>query len=71
MSLGGPVPLGSPVSVVIERPGSPAVELQGEVVRVERVPGQAAPAYDVGVRFVKTARPRPAPPPPARPALGR
>jgi hypothetical protein len=36
-----------------------ALDLHGEVVRVERVPGQAKGAYDVGVRFLgprKTAR---------------
>ena len=30
-------------------------DLRGEVVRVERVPGEAEPAFDVGVRFVDPA----------------
>jgi hypothetical protein len=31
------------------------VGLRGEVVRVERVPGETDPAFDVGVRFVDPA----------------
>jgi diguanylate cyclase (GGDEF)-like protein len=46
------VAVGSAVSLVIERPDTEPMDLRGEVVRVERVPGEAKPAYDVGVRFL-------------------
>lgn len=47
------VAVGSAVSLVIERPDTEPMDLRGEVVRVERVPGEAKPAYDVGVRFLE------------------
>jgi diguanylate cyclase (GGDEF)-like protein len=59
VSLRQPVPLGSAVTIVIERRGAPKVDLRGEVVRVERVAGEAA--YDVGVRFVERRRAEPRP----------
>jgi hypothetical protein len=43
------------VSLTIERADAAPVALRGEVVRVERVPGEAEPAFDVGVRFVDPA----------------
>ena len=47
------MPLGSAVSLTIERAGGGTpVGLRGEVVRVERVPGEVEPAFDVGVRFL-------------------
>jgi diguanylate cyclase (GGDEF)-like protein len=53
VSLREAVPLGSAVSLTIERAGGgTAVGLRGEVVRVERVPGEVEPAFDVGVRFL-------------------
>jgi diguanylate cyclase (GGDEF)-like protein len=53
VSLREAVPLGSAVSLTIERAGGGAsVGLRGEVVRVERVPGEVEPAFDVGVRFL-------------------
>jgi hypothetical protein len=53
VSLREPVPLGASVSLTIERPeGGAPFALRGEVMRVERVPGEIEPAYDVGVRFV-------------------
>jgi len=57
VSLRETVALGSAVSLVIERRDEVPVGLHGEVVRVERVPGAAEPAYDVGVRFLETAPP--------------
>jgi hypothetical protein len=45
------VPVGSAVSLVIERAGAPPLDLRGEVVRVQRVRGQAEAGYDVGVCF--------------------
>jgi diguanylate cyclase (GGDEF)-like protein len=51
VSLSGPVPVGSAVSLVIERAGAPPLDLRGEVVRVQRVRGQAEAGYDVGVCF--------------------
>jgi diguanylate cyclase (GGDEF)-like protein len=53
VSLREAVPLGSAVSLTIERAGGGTpVGLRGEVVRVERVPGEVEPAFDVGVRFL-------------------
>jgi diguanylate cyclase (GGDEF)-like protein len=52
VSLRETVPVGSAVSLTIERAGSGPVGLRGEVVRVERVPGEEEPAFDVGVRFL-------------------
>jgi diguanylate cyclase (GGDEF)-like protein len=52
VSLRAPVPIGSAVTVLIERAGARPFDLRGEVVRVERVSGPAEGAYDVGVRFV-------------------
>ena len=52
VSLREAVPLGSAVSLTIERLGSTPVGLRGQVVRVERVPGEIEPAFDVGVRFL-------------------
>ncbi len=54
VSLREPVPLGSAVTIVIDRRGASTVDLRGEVVRVERVSGEAA--YDVGVRFVESRK---------------
>jgi hypothetical protein len=55
VSLREAVPVGSAVSLTIERGGTGAVGLRGEVVRVERVPGEAEAAFDVGVRFLEPA----------------
>jgi len=55
VSLREAVPLGSAVSLTIERTGQTPVGLRGEVVRVERVPGEVEPAFDVGVRFLDPA----------------
>lgn len=52
VSLREAVPLGSAVSLTIERAGGAPFGLRGEVVRVERVPGEIEPAFDVGVRFL-------------------
>jgi diguanylate cyclase (GGDEF)-like protein len=52
VSLREAVPLGSAVSLTIERIGSTPVGLRGQVVRVERVPGEIEPAFDIGVRFL-------------------
>jgi len=52
VSLREAVPLGSAVSLTIERTGGTPVGLRGEVVRVERVPGEIEPAFDIGVRFL-------------------
>jgi diguanylate cyclase (GGDEF)-like protein len=52
VSLRQAVAVGSAVSLTIERTGAVPVGLRGEVVRVERVPGEKEPAYDVGVRFL-------------------
>jgi hypothetical protein len=53
VSLREPVAVGSAVRLQIERADREPFGLRGEVVRVERVPGQVEPAYDVGVRFVE------------------
>jgi diguanylate cyclase (GGDEF)-like protein len=55
VSLREAVPVGSAVSLTIDRADAGPVGLRGEVVRVERVPGEAEPAFDVGVRFVDPA----------------
>jgi hypothetical protein len=55
VSLREAVAVGSAVRLSIDRPGKRAVALRGEVVRVEQVPGEAEPAYDVGVRFLDPA----------------
>jgi diguanylate cyclase (GGDEF)-like protein len=55
VSLREAVPVGSSVSLTIERAEAAPVGLRGEVVRVERVPGEAEPAFDVGVRFLDPA----------------
>ncbi len=52
VSLRETVAVGSAVSLTIERTDAAPVGLRGEVVRVERVPGEADPAFDVGVRFL-------------------
>jgi diguanylate cyclase (GGDEF)-like protein len=52
VSLRETVAVGSAVSLTIERTQSGPVGLRGEVVRVERVPGEEEPAFDVGVRFL-------------------
>jgi len=59
VSLREAVPLGSAVSLTIERLGGTPVGLRGEVVRVERVPGEIEPAFDVGVRFLDPAEAAP------------
>jgi diguanylate cyclase (GGDEF)-like protein len=53
VSLREPVAVGSAVRLQIERADREPFGLRGEVVRVERVPGQVEPAYDVGVRFAE------------------
>ena len=53
VSLREAVAVGSAVRRSIESPDRAPVGLLGEVVRVERVPGGEAAAYDVGVRFVE------------------
>jgi diguanylate cyclase (GGDEF)-like protein len=55
VSLRQAVAVGSAVSLTIERADAAPLGLRGEVVRVERVPGEADPAFDVGVRFVDPA----------------
>jgi two-component system cell cycle response regulator len=55
VSLREAVSVGSAVSLTIERADANPVGLRGEVVRVERVPGEAEPAFDVGVRFLDLA----------------
>jgi two-component system, cell cycle response regulator len=55
VSLREAVPVGSAVSLTIARRDAAPVGLRGEVVRVERVPGEAEPAFDVGVRFLDPA----------------
>jgi two-component system cell cycle response regulator len=55
VSLREAVSVGSSVSLTIERDDAAPVGLRGEVVRVERVPGEAEPAFDVGVRFLDPA----------------
>jgi two-component system cell cycle response regulator len=55
VSLRQAVAVGSAVSLTIERTDAAPVGLHGEVVRVERVPGEAEPAFDIGVRFVDPA----------------
>jgi diguanylate cyclase (GGDEF)-like protein len=52
VSLRREVPMGSTVSLVIEAPDAEPVGLRGEVVHLQRVPGEEEPAFDVGVRFV-------------------
>ena len=52
VSLRETVAIGSAVSLTIERADTAPLGLRGEVVRVERVPGEADPAFDVGVRFL-------------------
>jgi two-component system, cell cycle response regulator len=52
VSLREAVAVGSRVTLTIERTDASPVGLRGEVVRVERVPGEADPAFDVGVRFI-------------------
>ena len=52
VSLREAVPLGSAVSLTIDRVGGTPVGLRGQVVRVERVPGEVEPLFDVGVRFL-------------------
>jgi diguanylate cyclase (GGDEF)-like protein len=59
VSLREAVPLGSAVSLTIERTGGAPFGLRGEVVRVERVPGEVEPAFDVGVRFLDPAEAAP------------
>jgi diguanylate cyclase (GGDEF)-like protein len=55
VSLREAVPVGSAVSLTIARADAAPVGLRGEVVRVERVPGETEPAFDVGVRFLDAA----------------
>jgi diguanylate cyclase (GGDEF)-like protein len=52
VSLREVVAVGSAVRLTIERAAGAPIGLRGEVVQVERVPGEAEPAFDVGVRFV-------------------
>jgi diguanylate cyclase (GGDEF)-like protein len=53
VSLRQEVPMGSTVSLVIESPGGKAVDMRGEVVHLQPVPGAEEPSFDVGVRFVE------------------
>jgi hypothetical protein len=55
VSLHEAVPVGSAVSLTIARADAAPVGMRGEVVRVERVPGEAEPVFDVGVRFLDPA----------------
>ena len=48
------VPVGSQISLLIHSPDASTVGLRGEVIHVERVPGEEEPAFDVGVRFLDT-----------------
>jgi diguanylate cyclase (GGDEF)-like protein len=52
VSLREAVPVGSRVSLAIEVKDAAPLDRHGEVVRVERVPGEAEPLFDVGVRFL-------------------
>jgi diguanylate cyclase (GGDEF)-like protein len=52
VSLHREVPMGSAVRLTIEAPGAEPMEMLGEVVHVQRVPGEEDPTFDVGVRFV-------------------
>jgi diguanylate cyclase (GGDEF)-like protein len=62
VSLREAVAVGSAVWLAIESSERGVVSLRGEVVRVERVPGAAGEAYDVGVRFLEPdVTPRAAP----------
>lgn len=63
VSLREAVAVGSAVSLTIERLDATPVGLRGEVVRVERVPGEAEPAFDVGVRFLDPSEAEPLLPP--------
>jgi 1-acyl-sn-glycerol-3-phosphate acyltransferase len=60
VSLREAVAVGSAVSLVIERTDEEPLDLRGEVMHVERVPGQEEPAFDVGVRFVEPSDVAPA-----------
>ncbi len=48
-SIEGPLAVGAALSLVVELPDGPAIEMSGEVVRVDR--------GNVGVRFVALAQP--------------
>ena len=63
VSLRQEVPMGSTVSLVIESPGAKPVDLRGEVVHLQPVPGAEEPAFDVGVRFLDPADAEAAVPP--------
>ena len=52
LSLRQPLPLGSHVSVTMRPPGAPALELEGEVVRVTPATTSPEGRFDVGVRLV-------------------
>ena len=52
VSLRGAVAVGSAVSLTIQRTDAGPVDLRGEVVHVERVPGEEGSVFDVGVRFL-------------------
>ncbi|HXY39443.1 MAG TPA: diguanylate cyclase, partial [Vicinamibacteria bacterium] len=55
VTLHEPVAVGNSVSVSIERPGSSAFDLRGEVARVDPVgEGGSVPAFDVAVRFSRS-----------------
>jgi Tfp pilus assembly protein PilZ len=57
VSLRQEVPMGSTVSLVIEAPDAEPVGLRGEVVHLQRVPGEEESAFDVGVRFMDSVDP--------------
>jgi diguanylate cyclase (GGDEF)-like protein len=65
VTLRRPVAVGSRVSLHIQAQGATPMDLSGEVVHVERVPGETEAAFDVGVRFLETQSGAVAPPRPS------
>jgi hypothetical protein len=52
LSVGRPVPVGSPLDVTLQPRGGTPFGLRGEVVRVQQRGGGARVLYDLGLRFV-------------------
>jgi hypothetical protein len=52
VSLRRPMPVGTPVSLVVRAPGGAPMGLRGEVVRMEAVDGGRSAHFDVGIRLV-------------------
>ena len=61
LSVGRPVPVGSPLDVTLQSPDGVPIGVRGEVVRIAQRGGGARVLYDLGLRFLADAESAPLP----------